>query len=125
MTRTFTPGQRIITKGDPATVAYTITRGSVRVFLEKDGKNVTIATLKTGALFGETALFDGSEYGAHVEALVDTELAVITPAEFQDKIATCDPMIKSIITMLLERQKRTNEALLRSETREFMDIAFV
>ena len=125
MTRTFTPGQRIITKGDPATIAYTITRGSVRVFLDKDGKDVTLAELKTGALFGETALFGGSEYGAHVEAVTDTELAVITPEAFQDKIAACDPMIKSIITMLLERQKRTNEALLRSETREFMDIGFV
>jgi CRP-like cAMP-binding protein len=122
---TFKAGERIITKGDKAVAAYIIKSGAVHVFLEKGGKTVTLGELGPGALFGETALFGGAEYGANVAAKEDTELELITSAGFREKIDGCDPLLRSIIHMLLERQRKTNEALLNSETREFMDIAFV
>lgn len=121
----FKRGERIITKGEAAAAAYAVISGTVRVFLEKDQKHVTLAELGPGAIFGETALFGGTEYGANVEAATDAELSVITPEGYREKIAACDPIIREIISMLLERQKKTNEALLNSETREFVEIAFV
>ena len=73
----------------------------------------------------KTALFGGGSYGAHVDAETDVELAVITPESFAGKIQSSDPMVRAIVQMLMERLKKTNEALLKSETREFMDIALV
>lgn len=34
-------------------------------------------------------------------------------------------MVRSMVLMLIERLRKTNEALLKSETREFMDIALI
>jgi CRP-like cAMP-binding protein len=121
----FKSGEQIIRKGDKAVAAYIVKSGKVHVFLEKNSKTVTLGELGPGALFGETALFGRAEYGANVTASEDTELEIVTPAGFREKVDGSDPMLKSIIEMLLDRQRKTNEALLKSETREFMDIAFV
>ena len=124
-TLVFQPKQRIITKGDDATQAYVILKGKVHVFLEKGGKTVTLAHLQEGAIFGETALFDRKHYGAHVEAEEETRLGIITPEAFQEKMKSCDPMLRAIILMLIERQRKTNQALLDSETRELIEIALI
>ncbi len=124
-TKTFEPGQRILTKGDPATCAYMLNTGRVRAFLEKNGKLITLAELKPGAIFGEASLIDGGTYGAHIEAIDRTELTLITPENFSEKLDSADPMLRSIIEMLIARLRKTNEALLESETREYMDIILV
>ena len=99
--------------------------GKVRVFLEDGTKQVELAVLEEDAIFGETAIFSGQAYGAHVEALEDTELFVITPESLSEMLKGSDPIVRALIRMLIDRLQSTNEALLKSETREFMDIAFV
>ena len=121
----FKAGERIITKGDTAEKAYIIISGKVRVFLEEDTKQVDLATLEEDDIFGETAIFSNQAYGANVEAVEDTELFVITPESLSEMLKGSDPIVRALIRMLIERLKNTNEALLKSETREFMDIAFV
>ena len=122
---TFSADDRIITKDEPADHAYRIISGSVRVFLDKDNKDITLAELGEGAIFGESALFEGTKYGAHVDAVTDVELEVISPGIFQEKLEHADPLLKSMFELLIERQRITNQALLDSETREFMDIMLV
>lgn len=126
-TKTFEDGDLIITQGDEATQAYMILSGAVSVYLEKDEKTVTLAELKIGAIFGESALFGGGTgtYGANIKSKGKTQLLVITPADFNENCEACPPMIKEIIRMLIERQRKTNETLLKRETQEFMDLAFI
>ncbi len=52
-------------------------------------------------------------------------MRIITPESYARKLAGADAMLKAIITMLMDRQRKTNEALLKSETREFMDIELI
>ncbi|MCB1563834.1 MAG: cyclic nucleotide-binding domain-containing protein [Alphaproteobacteria bacterium] len=118
-------GERIVTKGDPAGKAYMIQSGKVRVFLEDGEKRVDLAVLGEGSIFGETAIFEGEFYGANVEALEDSALYVITPESLASMLKGSDPIVRALIRMLIERLRTTNEALLKSETREFMDIAFI
>lgn len=124
-TQTFKPGERIVQQGAEAQTAYLIDSGRVRVFLEQNGKIVDLAELGEDEIFGETALFTGAAYGANVEAIEETEVTLITPEILKIKIQNCDPMMRAIIQMLIERLQRTNKALLESETREFIDVAFV
>ena len=124
-TQTFQPGERIVQQGAEAQTAYLIDRGKVRVYLEQEGKIVDLAELGDDELFGETALFTGAAYGANVDAVEETEVTLITPEILKIKIQNCDPMMRAIIQMLIERLQRTNKALLESETREFIDVAFV
>ncbi len=121
----FEKGERIITRGDVAECAYLILEGKVNVYLEKDEKKVTLSELGAGAIFGESAIFEGKTYSANVDAAEDTKLMVITPENFREKIDKCDPMLRAIIAMLMDRQDRTNQALLRSETRELVEVAMV
>lgn len=124
-TQTFQPGERIVQQGAEAQTAYLIDRGKVRVYLEQEGKIVDLAELGDDEIFGETALFTGAAYGANVDAVEETEVTLITPEILKIKIQNCDPMMRAIIQMLIERLQRTNKALLESETREFIDVAFV
>ena len=45
--------------------------------------------------------------------------------DFQEKLDNADPAVRAIIHMLTHRLRKTNLALLESETRELVEIAFV
>ncbi len=124
-TETFKSAERIITQGDEAEKAFMILSGSVRVFLEEGSKTIELAKLGEDQIFGESAIFSGEPYGANVEALEDTELMVITPESFNKMLGSADPIIRALLHMVIARLKKTNEALLKSETREFMDIVLI
>lgn len=124
-TRKVEQGARIITKGDKAKAAYMILQGEVRVFLEEGTKSIELARLGEYQIFGETAIFDGEENGANVEALTNCTLLVITPESLAKMLEDTDPIIQALIRMLTDRLRQTNEALLKSETREFMDVVLI
>lgn len=116
MEMSFKAGQTIITQGDPAMEAYLIEEGQVKVVLDKDGKQTVLAELGDGEIFGETALFKGSDYGASVEATTDTKLVVITPDVLDSKIKACDPVLRALIRMMMVRLRKANEALAATHT---------
>ncbi len=118
-------GERIVTQGDPSDKAYMILSGRVKIYLEDGTKIVDLAELGEDEIFGESAIFNGEAYGANVDALEDCELYVITPAALSNMLGDADPIIRALLQMLMARLKATNEALLKSETREFMDIALI
>ena len=121
----YTSGEMIIRQGQDADKAFMILSGKVRVFLEDGTKIVELAELGEDEIFGESAILSASPYGANVEAIEGVELYVITPEALQDMLNSSDPIIRAIITMLIARLKATNEALLKSETREFIDVALI
>ncbi len=120
----YTAGERIIKAGESADQAYMILSGKVRVSLKKDGKTVDLAVLGEDEIFGEAAIFRGGEYGANVDALEDSEIAVFTPDMLEDMISSSHPFLRALVSMLTERLKQTNTRLVTSETREFIDIGF-
>lgn len=111
----FPEGRAIIEQGEPAMEAYLIESGRVQVTVEKDGNTTKLAELSQDEIFGETALFKGSDYGATVTAMEETTVVKITPDILDIKIRLCDPMIRALIKMMMERQRRTNDALAAKE----------
>ena len=103
-------GRAIIEQGGEATEAYLIESGRVKVTLNKNGKTIELAELEEDQIFGENALFKGTEYGATVTAMKETTVIKITPEILDIKIRLCDPMIRSLIKMMMERQRQSNEA---------------
>lgn len=108
--RIFKPGQLIVEQGEPAMEAYLLLSGEAEVFLIREGREFPLAKLGEGEIFGEAALFKGSDYGASVRAISEVSVQPITPAILDEKIRLCDPMIRSLIRMLMVRLRRTNEA---------------
>ena len=60
-----------------------------------------------------------------MECIEESELYVITPDSLNDMLKATDPIIRALLQMLIQRLQTTNEALLKSETREFIDVALI
>lgn len=121
----FGAGERIISQGEQSAKAYMVLSGKVRVFMEDGTKIVELAILSEDEIFGESAIFSGEAYGANVEAMEDCELYVITKNALNEMLKSTDPIIRALIQMLIARLNATNAALLKSETQEFIDVAFI
>jgi len=72
---------------DPSDSVYLLKEGRVKVSrLSEDGKEVTLAILKPGELFGELALANEGPRETIAEAIDDSLLCVINKADFERTI---------------------------------------
>lgn len=79
-------GESIYSLGDVATDIYLIEAGRVRTFIEVEGKRQTLAILKRGDLFGETALLEGQRRTESAEAEEDCRLLCLDRESFANLI---------------------------------------
>lgn len=108
-------GTIVIREGAPADYAYLIQSGRMQVFVNTLDGEVEIATLGPGQFIGEMALMSKSPRTASVRALEDSNLIVITPVVFREKLDKSDPMIKAITKMLIERVLQANAKKVEGE----------
>jgi len=116
--RRFVPKDTVIIEEDEqAFCAYLMQSGSVLVYKQKDDGNITeLATLGAGQICGEMALINDetTRRSANVRTLSDCNLIIITRAAFEDKLESCDPTIKAIVEMLVDRVKNMSSNLIDS-----------
>ena len=78
-------GTRVFDQGDPTRVVYLVKRGAVRISRETaDGKDVTVALLGPGDMFGEETLFDARP---RTTVAVIVEDALLCKARAEDLFA--------------------------------------
>ncbi len=76
-------GERILDHGSESREVFFIVRGAVKaVNVSPGGRNVTLATIKAGEIFGELSAIDGNPRSASVIAGEDTLLAVMHSRSF-------------------------------------------
>ncbi len=92
----FSAGQLIFKQGDSGNEMFVVRSGKVRIFRESSGDETTLAVLEPGEYFGEMALFDSQPRMASAAAQGDTEVRVVTKAEFEN--LPCDPLIRQMLT---------------------------
>ncbi len=97
--------------GDPADVMYIVRKGTLRVFFPKGGEEVTVATLKDGAIVGEMAFFDDKPRSASVKAQDDTEVTVISKTDFEKLLTQVPKWIVTMMQSLVGRLRQANERL--------------
>lgn len=109
--RVVSAGTVIFRQGDRGDSLYIIDAGRVRVFKKsQEGVETELSQLGQGHSFGEMALFTGEERSANVEALEETELAVITSEQF-------DFILKNHPHVSYAFLKQMSKWLVRGETR--------
>ena len=87
--RRFRRGEVIFHLGDPGDALFVILSGDVKISLPSEtGEEAILATLGSGAVFGELALLDGAPRSASATALTATETVVLPRDRFRELIAT-------------------------------------
>jgi CRP-like cAMP-binding protein len=87
--RTYDKGQTVLDKGANSRDVFFVARGSVAVVtFSPSGKEVTLATVKPGASFGELAAIDEQPRSASVTAIEKSELCVMPPEAFVELVKT-------------------------------------
>jgi len=81
--RRFEAGDTLFSEGDPATHAYLLEEGRVRLIKKIRGAERSILVCKPGDLFGESALLEGSERSSTAVALSPVLALVIDQATLQ------------------------------------------
>jgi CRP-like cAMP-binding protein len=99
----------IFREGQESTDTYVIESGRIGVFKTAEGKQVRLAVLEKGAMFGEMAAVTGDKRAATAMALEQSVLVKISRTMVQQKIGACDPFIKALIHILINNLNRVNE----------------
>jgi CRP-like cAMP-binding protein len=109
--------QILFSAGDASDGMYIIRKGELLVYLEKGGAEVKLATLATGAMLGEMALFDKKPRSASARALTDTEITQISNEDFEKLMKQIPKWFVSLMSTLSSRLRDTNERLQTVESK--------
>lgn len=118
---TYAKRARVFDLGDPTRLVYLIKSGAVRITKStEDGKEVTVAALGVGDLFGEEAVFSGH---ARTTVAVCTEETLVCTARAEDIFAmlSADPSLAMNVAQMLSR--RLEDATAAMEDLAFAKIA--
>jgi CRP/FNR family transcriptional regulator len=94
-------GTHVFDQGDTTRIVYFVKRGAVRIArLTEDGKDVTVALLGPGDLFGEEVLF-GEQPRTTVAVVVEDALLCTSRAEDVFALIARDPALAMNVARLL------------------------
>src|SRR5205085_7683286 len=106
----YAAGRLIFAKGAPGRSMMALLAGSVRIgSTSSSGREVVLAILNAGEIFGEMALLDGGERTADAVALSDCELLVIDRREFIPFLQDRSDLCIAFLRLLSQRLRRTDE----------------
>jgi CRP-like cAMP-binding protein len=93
----------ICSESEPGDELYIIQKGSIKVSKIVDDKEVLLALLKAGDIFGEMALLENKPRSASGIAYEDTKVMVVNRANFQRMVRTKPQLITRLTQLLAER----------------------
>jgi CRP-like cAMP-binding protein len=108
----FQPDQTIFVRGEPGRDAYLVTEGRIRLsVLSNDGRELSLALIGPGSLFGEIAALDGGERTATATAISQVQAMVIPQHVLVDAIWSNPNVAKAAIRFLCTRLRDTDQKL--------------
>ncbi|MBN2418819.1 MAG: protein kinase [Deltaproteobacteria bacterium] len=111
--RTYRAGDLIVKEGEQGDEAYIITAGECRAFKTIDNEKVELRIMKTGEVFGETAILTDSPRSASVEAITNVTVAVIKGRHFEEELGTgtwLGPFIRALAERFREADQKAMSA---------------
>lgn len=102
--RHFDAGQVIFIEGEPAEQLYLLERGWVKATrMSREGREQAMMFMKAGEIFGDIAVFSGTDYPGTVVALEEVDVWGIPAMEFMAQVAQDTALATAIIRRLSER----------------------
>jgi EAL domain-containing protein (putative c-di-GMP-specific phosphodiesterase class I) len=101
----FKAGELVFAEGDAPTCAYLIEAGRIEISTTQLGEPRLLAELGPGMLLGEMAVLDDSTRTASARALTDCRLIPIDRAQFAERLANADPVVRALLMSQLTRYR--------------------
>jgi signal transduction histidine kinase len=105
-------GETLFEEGTPGDQAFVIRDGEIEIIKKSRGREVLLATRKSGEVFGEMALFESAPRMASARAGTNSLLYVVGKEQFDHLISTSISAANAMFYTILARYRAT-EALLR------------
>lgn len=110
--RSFDAGEPICRLDDQGDSMMTVVVGTVRITLPTvKGKEIILADLRTGEMFGEIALLDGKPRSANATALTNCELMVLERRDVLPFLERNPSVCMKLMEMLCARVRRSDERM--------------
>jgi CRP-like cAMP-binding protein len=111
VTRRYTKGEPIFRKGDVGAELYVVLDGEIRIHLDHDGHEVTLAKLGGGKVVGEMSVFDDQPRSASAQASVDTTVRVLRRDRMQAIVHEHPEVLLEFVKNLSQRLRAMDEKL--------------
>jgi CRP/FNR family cyclic AMP-dependent transcriptional regulator len=116
----FKRGEMVVEQGRKSNALFIVLSGRCRVLTtDARGREVIIATLRTGDCIGEMSLIDNEPHSATVLSEVQTDVLVLGRAEFDRCVADNIQMARAVMTGLVKRLRRADQKI---ESLALMDV---
>jgi CRP/FNR family transcriptional regulator/CRP/FNR family cyclic AMP-dependent transcriptional regulator len=111
--KTFSAGDVIVHEDDAENQTFfIIVSGSVHVtVLSSEGKQAILATLRSGAFFGEMAILDGEPRSASVVAAESCSLLMLYRKSFLQILQKCPKITVAMLLEMSHRLRRSNRQI--------------
>ncbi len=108
----FAAGESICRLGDHGDAMMAVITGTVRISLpNSSGKEIILADLRPGELFGEIALLDGKPRSANATALTNCELMVLARRDVLPFLEHNPAACMQLMEILCARIRRSDERM--------------
>ncbi len=99
----------VIATGDPADALYIVISGRLKVMMsDKEGREIILAILHQGEVFGEMGLIDQAPRSATVVAMESCELLTITRTDFTKCLQKNFDLTMNVIRGLVKRLREAD-----------------
>lgn len=116
--RRISAGAVVFREGETAENAYIVESGAIDIVRRAGADRIVLARLGPGEIFGEMALIDGSPRSATAIAACDSDLTEISGDQIRQRLAQADPLVVSLLRVLLARFKSRRDVADRAATVE-------
>jgi hypothetical protein len=116
VTRTYTKGEPIFTKGDVGSELFVVLEGEIRIHLDHEGREVTLARIGPSMVLGEMAVFDEQPRSASAQASTDTTVRVLRRDKLRAVVHEHPEVLLEFVKNLSQRIRVMNEQLEAQET---------
>jgi len=109
--REYPPGEIIIEEGTHGTSAFIILSGTAEVFKKSGDREITLATLGVGQVFGEMGLIEDRARSASVRSRSELRVHIIDRDHFNQLLPTKPAVLIPIMKSLFERLRQASDML--------------
>jgi len=111
VTRTYVKDEPVFTKGDVGSEMFVVLEGEIRIHLDHEGREVTLARIGPSMVLGEMAVFDEQPRSASAQASVDTTVRVLRRDKLRAVVHEHPEVLLEFVKNLSQRIRVMDEQL--------------